>query len=135
MLIEEQVFAPLAKSLAELFTGGDWSNLATGFNIFGLPFEGGGFTGNGFRVGGVDGRGGFPAILHPNETVIDHTKSGGNMAPNVTIVQNNDFTNADDNTVAKLQEMMPMIVEATTGQVKQEMAQGGDFYRFASGGR
>ena len=40
-------------------------------------FEGGGFTGFGARVGGVDGRGGFPAILHPNETVIDHTKGGG----------------------------------------------------------
>ena len=37
-------------------------------------FEGGGFTGHGARTGGVDGRGGFPAILHPNETVIDHTK-------------------------------------------------------------
>ena len=37
-------------------------------------YEGGGFTGNGARAGGIDGRGGFPAILHPNETVIDHTK-------------------------------------------------------------
>ncbi len=36
--------------------------------------EGGGFTGFGIRAGGVDGKGGFPAILHPNETVIDHTK-------------------------------------------------------------
>ncbi|MCH2248271.1 MAG: hypothetical protein MK042_00575 [Cognatishimia sp.] len=39
-----------------------------------LSFDGGGFTGNGSRSGGVDGKGGFPAILHPNETVIDHTK-------------------------------------------------------------
>ena len=36
--------------------------------------EGGGYTGMGVRAGGIDGRGGFPAILHPNETVIDHTK-------------------------------------------------------------
>ncbi len=36
--------------------------------------DGGGFTGMGVRAGGIDGRGGFPAILHPNETVIDHTK-------------------------------------------------------------
>jgi len=44
----------------------------------GLPNnEGGGFTGYGVRAGGVDGRGGFPAILHPNETVIDHTKGQG----------------------------------------------------------
>jgi hypothetical protein len=31
----------------------------------------------GSRSGGVDGKGGFPAILHPNETVIDHTKGQG----------------------------------------------------------
>ena len=43
--------------------------------LFGLPFfEGGGYTGAGARAGGLDGKGGFPAIMHPNETVIDHTK-------------------------------------------------------------
>lgn len=41
-------------------------------------FDGGGFTGGGSRSGGVDGKGGFHAILHPQETVIDHTKP--NMA-------------------------------------------------------
>jgi len=40
-------------------------------------YEGGGYTGMGARSGGVDGKGGFPAILHPNETVIDHTKGQG----------------------------------------------------------
>lgn len=42
-----------------------------------LDFDGGGYTGNGSRSGGVDGKGGFPAILHPQETVIDHTKGQG----------------------------------------------------------
>jgi len=42
-----------------------------------LSFDGGGYTGMGSRSGGVDGKGGFPAILHPNETVIDHTKGQG----------------------------------------------------------
>lgn len=37
-------------------------------------FDGGGYTGGGSRSGGVDGKGGFHAILHPQETVIDHTK-------------------------------------------------------------
>ena len=64
----------------------------SGFNLFGFlgggdklsgalrgaglspSFAGGGFTGHGSRSGGIDGHGGFPAILHPNETVIDHTK-------------------------------------------------------------
>jgi hypothetical protein len=38
--------------------------------------DGGGFTGNRPRRGGLDGRGGFMAMLHPQETVIDHTKPG-----------------------------------------------------------
>ena len=41
-----------------------------------ISMEGGGFTGFGSRSGGIDGRGGFPAILHPNETVVDHTRGG-----------------------------------------------------------
>ena len=41
----------------------------------GMPsFAGGGSTGNGSRSGGVDGQGGFMALLHPKETVLDHTK-------------------------------------------------------------
>lgn len=39
-----------------------------------LSMDGGGFTGSGARAGGMDGKGGFPAMLHPNETVVDHTK-------------------------------------------------------------
>ncbi len=39
--------------------------------------DGGGYTGMGSRAGGLDGKGGFPAVLHPNETVIDHTKGQG----------------------------------------------------------
>ena len=37
-------------------------------------FAGGGYTGSGPRSGGIDGRGGFMAMLHPQETVIDHTR-------------------------------------------------------------
>jgi hypothetical protein len=47
-------------------------------------FDGGGFTGSGPRAGGVDGIGGQLAILHPNETVTDHTKGGG-MGMNINI--------------------------------------------------
>ena len=62
----------------------------------GLTMEGGGFTGFGSRTGGVDGRGGFPAILHPNETVIDHTKGQGMGATvnfNITTVDAASFDN------------------------------------------
>ncbi len=39
--------------------------------------DGGGYTGGGARSGGVDGKGGMLGILHPQETVIDHTKGQG----------------------------------------------------------
>jgi len=39
-----------------------------------MSFDGGGFTGFGTRTGGLDGKGGFMAMLHPNESVIDHTR-------------------------------------------------------------
>ena len=42
-----------------------------------LSFDGGGYTGEGSRSGGLDGKGGFMAMMHPNETVTDHTKGGG----------------------------------------------------------
>lgn len=45
-----------------------------------VSYTGGGYTGNSPRSGGLDGEGGFFAILHPQETVVDHTvsSSGGN---------------------------------------------------------
>jgi hypothetical protein len=78
LLFGEGLFAGGGKSggglLGGLFGGGSSGG---GFFKSLLGFEGGGHTGSGSRSGGVDGRGGFPAILHPNETVIDHTKPGG----------------------------------------------------------
>jgi tape measure domain-containing protein len=63
-------------------------------------FDGGGYTGNGSRSGGLDGKGGFWAMMHPQETVIDHTKSsgplssvsssGGNVTVNVSLQETSD---------------------------------------------
>ena len=54
--------------------GGNFLSSAGSF-IGGLfSADGGGFTGHGSRTGGLDGRGGFLAMLHPDETVVDHTK-------------------------------------------------------------
>jgi hypothetical protein len=61
-------------------------------------FDGGGYTGSGARSGGLDGKGGFMAMMHPNETVIDHSKGqsiGGGGAGNggqTTNEVNIDFT-------------------------------------------
>jgi len=51
-------------------------------------FDGGGYTGNGSRAGGVDGKGGFHSILHPQETVIDHTKNQALVDVKVTVINN-----------------------------------------------
>lgn len=57
-----------------------------------LSFEGGGFTGTGSRSGGMDGKGGFMAMVHPNETIIDHTKgqSAGGSGVTVNVIQSNE---------------------------------------------
>ena len=56
-------------------------------------FDGGGYTGGGSRSGGVDGKGGFPAILHPQETVIDHTKpSMANIAAKLPSFEGGGYT-------------------------------------------
>lgn len=53
-----------------------------------FSFDGGGYTGSGTRSGGMDGKGGFMAMLHPQESVLDHTKgqSAGNVV-NITVAQ------------------------------------------------
>lgn len=43
--------------------------------IQGTSFEGGGWTGNGPRSGGLDGKGGYMAMIHPQEMIIDHAGS------------------------------------------------------------
>jgi len=77
----QRLLQDLARLLAQRAFQGLFGGMFTGgggvlAGLFGgaRSFQGGGFTGNAPRVGGLDGRGGFPAILHPNETVIDHNR-------------------------------------------------------------
>ena len=74
-MVVAQIVDPFRKFLGgfDLFSGSSSSGGASQEPTF----DGGGFTGMGARAGGIDGKGGFPAILHPNETVIDHTKGQG----------------------------------------------------------
>lgn len=95
-------------------------------------FEGGGFTGRGSRSGGVDGKGGFPAILHPNETVIDHTKGGsvGGVVVNQVI---NISTGVQDTVRAEIKNLMPQIAEASKVAVAQETRRGGSYSQMITG--
>lgn len=67
-----QVVEPILKSImgsAGGIGGGIGSFLGSLFS-----FEGGGSTGSGPRSGGLDGKGGYLAMVHPREQVVDLTK-------------------------------------------------------------
>jgi len=111
LTVRQGITGPLAAKLSELLGGGssldrllasnnafgtgggggfNWGSLfsSAGNWLSGLfSFDGGGSTGSGARSGGMDGRGGFMAMVHPNETVVDHTKPQSGMG-GVTIVNN-----------------------------------------------
>jgi uncharacterized protein (UPF0335 family) len=79
--IQQLIIARLIDPFRTMLSGGklgalrEYNKLTDGDTLF--NGDGGGYTGMGVRAGGIDGKGGFPAILHPNETVIDHTKGQG----------------------------------------------------------
>ena len=78
-LIRVAIQQLVIKNLLTMFSFGTSTGTGSGSSggSGGASFDGGGYTGMGARAGGVDGKGGFPAILHPNETVIDHTQGQG----------------------------------------------------------
>lgn len=75
---------------------------AIGGLFAGLSFDGGGYTGNSARVGGLDGKGGFMAMLHPQETITDHTK--GQTAGGSTVVNHYNFTVGDVASVSMVKQ-------------------------------
>ena len=93
--------------------------------------NGGGFTGYGSRSGGVDGKGGFPAILHPNETIIDHTKG---QSSGVVVQQTINVTTGVQQTVrAEIVQLMPQIAQAAKGAVADARLRGGNFSKAMAG--
>jgi phage-related minor tail protein len=117
--IRSNVSGPLAGMFSSMFSSsptsgsvGDgtgaqyWDGNAASLSV--PSADGGGFTGLGSRSGGIDGKGGFHAILHPNETVIDHTKGqklGGSVQNNVSIqimTDGSSKTNSDSRAAAQL---------------------------------
>ena len=96
---------------------------ATSIRPVARSFAGGGYTGNGARAGGLDGKGGYMAMVHPRETVVDHTKGGGTGG--VTIIQNNTFGNGVSR--AEIQGMLPKIVEASKAAVLDARRRGGSY--------
>ena len=77
-LLQMALYQQLALSFPKAFGAGGVIPL--------LSFAGGGYTGGAARSGGIDGMGGFLAMLHPQETVTDHTKGGGGGGTTVQVI-------------------------------------------------
>lgn len=88
-------------------------------------FDGGGFTGMGARAGGLDGKGGFLAMLHPRESVLDHTKGqgigGGRVHVTVGIDPENGNVTAFVN--GQIAATAPAIANAGAQMAQGQMAQ------------
>jgi hypothetical protein len=119
-LIRLQIRMNIIKPFFEAFTGAGGfgqGGFRAGINkLFGTSFDNGGFTGNGIRAGGIDGKGGFPAILHPNETVIDHTKGQQvAQAQPVSInfsIQATDAAGVDEIIASRKNQIVAMVSQA-----------------------
>lgn len=84
---QHYITGPLAGILAGALGGGGFGKALAGAL---QSFDGGGFTGWGARSGGLDGKGGFLAMMHPRETVIDGARGGMAPAPVVMNIQTRD---------------------------------------------
>lgn len=87
-------------------------------------FDGGGYTGNGSRSGGLDGKGGFMAMLHPQETVVDHTKGQG-MGVTVNVMNAPPGTTANSRTGPDGQTVVDVVVGdlRSDGPISRAMGQ------------
>lgn len=121
--IQKTITGPIASAIDSAGGVGGIFN-----NLFGTSFDGGGYTGFGSRSGGVDGKGGFPAILHPNETVVDHTK-GQSLGGETVIVQQtiNVSTGVQQTVRTEIASLMPQIAQASKAAVLDARRRGGSF--------
>lgn len=127
MQVQQAITAPLAGMLAGFnpLGGAPTATAMPAPSYMPPSFAGGGYTGSGARSGGIDGMGGFPAVLHPNETIVDHTKGG---ASGVTINQTINVTTGVQQTVrTEIASLMPQIAAASKQAVLDARKRGGSF--------
>ena len=65
------------------------------------------------------------AMMHPRESVVDHTK--GQSSGGVTVIQNNTFGSGVSR--AEVNAMLPKMIEATKAAVVDAKRQGGSYGR------
>lgn len=114
------VTGPISDGIGEIldgisFKGGSGSGSGSFFQRVIDSFEFGGRTGSGPRTGGLDGKGGFLAMLHPQERVVDEyrgQKAGGDRvyAPvvNFNVKDAESFRRGRSQMAADAQRLMMM---------------------------
>ena len=121
--LEQDIIRIVARKLITEPVGNFLSTSISGM-LGGISFAGGGYTGAGLRTGGLDGKGGFMAMLHPQETVIDHTQGGGSSPqPSVTVVQN--FTVGDVASVSLVRQAVANSERRIASSIGRSMSYGG----------
>ena len=125
-ILRDIVRLQIRMAMFGIFFGGKTPSTDPSSPDFVRIYEGGGYTGMGARAGGLDGKGGFPAILHPNETVIDHTKGQGGVIINQTV---SFATGVQDTVRNEVLQLLPDIAESSKGAVFEAMGRGGAFRR------
>lgn len=77
------ILSPIANALTGALGGVFGGGMGAAPSLPSL--QGGGHTGSAPRTGGLDGQGGFLAMLHPRERVVDETRRGGLPMQPVTV--------------------------------------------------
>lgn len=95
-----------------------------------LPsFDTGGFTGSG-KGAGMDGKGGFPAMLHPNELVLNKNQQRGLSGGGSQFTQNVNIIATNQNEIdRRIQMQAPMIARLASDLVQGQMGRGGSMSR------
>lgn len=85
-------------------------------------FEGGGMIPDGPRAGGVDGRGGRMAIVHPNEKITDMRQGGDSQPVNISFnIQANDARGFDELLVQRRAMIVNMVNKAVNNRGRRSL--------------
>lgn len=118
--LEQDIIRIVARKLITEPVG----NFITSTLLATLSFAGGGYTGSGPRSGGLDGQGGFMAMVHPQETIIDHRSSSpASSAPAVSVVQN--FTVGDVASVSLVRDAVANSERRIAATLNRSLSYGG----------
>jgi hypothetical protein len=132
ILVVEQLVKSISGAITGAFTPAPYAGEGTAPPVAPrgnlLNLDGGGYTGSGPRSGGLDGKGGFMAMLHPRETVVDHTKGQGAGGTVVNQVFNISANTSDDTKrliTQTIAQASPAIINQSVGAVMNQRRRGG----------